>query len=217
MIEIWKDIPGYEGYYQVSNLGRYKSLDRDVVCRDGRLKHIKGKIRKTHKYTNGYLSICVCLNGIKKQLIAHRVVAQVFLPTEDKSLEINHKDENKENNVTSNLEWVTHRYNANYGTKVERTRGKLTGKLVGNKNHMFGRTGSKSPVYGWHGKDHPSSLPVRRIDPNNNYYKDFESITDAANELGVSVTAVNNVLKNRAKTCLGYRFKYLTKNKLLTD
>lgn len=106
--EEWKPIDGYEGLYEISNLGRVKSL-----------KYNKEKILKPGK-ARGYLRVCLCRNGKSKMLSVHRLVAEAFIPNPKRLPEINHKDEDKTNNVVGNLEFCSRRYNANYGTKIER-------------------------------------------------------------------------------------------------
>ena len=79
-MEIWKDIPGYEGYYQISNLGRIRSLDRYAnVCGNGK-RLVKGRIIKSVKCTNGYYEASLNRNGVRKVMLLHRVVANVFIP-----------------------------------------------------------------------------------------------------------------------------------------
>lgn len=113
--EIWKDIEGYEGMYQVSNLGRVKSI-----------KFRKEKILKPGRDTYGYLHISLSKNGERKQYLIHRLVAQAFIANPDNLSMINHKDENPSNNRVENLEWCTAKYNNNYGTKIQRIAGKLS-------------------------------------------------------------------------------------------
>ena len=110
MKEIWKDIKGYEGLYQVSNLGNVRSMDR--ITRDGR--KIKGKNIKPH--TNGnsrYLRVALCNNGKIKYENIHRLVAKAFIPNPENKPEVNHKDENPSNNFIDNLEWMTSKENSN--------------------------------------------------------------------------------------------------------
>lgn len=109
--EIWKDIEGYEGFYQVSNYGRVKSL-----------KFGKEKILKHRRNTFGYLEIVLCSGGKPKSFKIHRLVAKAFIPNPNNLPQINHKDENKENNCEWNLEWCTPSYNINYGKRNERVR-----------------------------------------------------------------------------------------------
>lgn len=112
-MEIWKNIEGYEGMYQVSNEGRVKSL-----------KFGKEKIMKPNKDRNGYLNINLRKDEKRRIFAIHRLVAQAFLPNPNNYEEVNHKDEDKTNNVVSgvntNLEWCNRQYNCNYGTRTER-------------------------------------------------------------------------------------------------
>lgn len=119
MSENWKDIEGYEGLYQVSDKGRVRSLPRTVVFdRNGSkiVKIYKGCVLKQELKKNGYMSVGLhnCGKVVKKNV--HRLVAMAFCDGYEKGLQINHKDENKTNNVPSNLEWCTAAYNNAYGT-----------------------------------------------------------------------------------------------------
>lgn len=106
--EIWKDIEGYEGLYQISSLGRVKSLGND--------KTKKEKILKQDKNKNGYFKVNLWKNNKTKTCQVHRLVAHAFIENPNKLPIINHKDENPSNNMASNLEWCTQKYNVNYGT-----------------------------------------------------------------------------------------------------
>lgn len=118
MEEIWKDVLGYEGYYQVSNLGRVKSLEREIWV--GQIKKIKKEtIMNLPKNTTGYLMVNLCVNKVRKKFLVHRLVASAFIPNENNLPQINHKDENKENNCVENLEWCNNIYNNNYGLHCE--------------------------------------------------------------------------------------------------
>ncbi|BBD20125.1 HNH endonuclease [Lactobacillus phage T25] len=112
-IEIWKDIEGYEGLYQISNMGRVRSLDR----KDAREHRIKGKILAITSATNGYRKIGLMKDGNIKNHSVHRLVAKAFLDNPSNLPQVNHKDEDKTNNVVSNLEWCTQSYNNGYGTR----------------------------------------------------------------------------------------------------
>lgn len=109
--EIWKDIPEYEGLYQVSNMGRVKSLHFG-----------KEKIMKQSKDKQGYCHIGLSKDCKSKRFCVHRLVGLVFIPNDNltEKIEINHIDENKENNHVSNLEWVTPKENSNWGTRNKR-------------------------------------------------------------------------------------------------
>lgn len=111
MIEKWKSIEGYEGMYKISNLGRCISFKS---CKEG-------KIIKPIKCLNGYLEYQLNKNGKRKCYMAHRLVALAFIPNPYNKEQVNHKDENISNNNFENLEWVTPKENANYGTRNERS------------------------------------------------------------------------------------------------
>lgn len=118
--ERWKDIAGYEGYYQVSNRGRIRSLDRLVHYKDGRKANYKGRLVAVNSRPNGYLKANLYKNHTMKNVSVHRLVAEAFIPNPEGHPEINHKDEVKTNNDVSNLEWCTSSYNSNYGTAKKR-------------------------------------------------------------------------------------------------
>ena len=106
MEEIWKDIKGYEGLYQVSNMGRVKSLRNNIILRQG--------------ITMGYKRVLLYTNNSPKNYYIHRLVAMAFIPNPDNLPQVNHKDEDKANNCISNLEWCDCKYNSSYGTRGKR-------------------------------------------------------------------------------------------------
>lgn len=128
--EIWKDIPGYEGKYQVSNLGRVRNPNYRGSGLPRTLKQSIG--------INGYYYVGLYLTKKKRPLV-HRLVAITFLENPNNLPSVNHKDENKLNNKLDNLEWCSWKYNVNYGSGIERGHSKrkikincynLQGKLV---------------------------------------------------------------------------------------
>lgn len=134
--EIWKDIPNYEGLYQVSNLGRVKSLDR-VVERNGIPMILKGRILKTPVNKCGYCRVNLSKNGNSLHKTIHQLVAIVFLNHKPNGLKlvINHKDFNKLNNNSSNLEIVTNRENCN--KKHIKSTSKYTGVYWNKANNKW--------------------------------------------------------------------------------
>ncbi len=106
-VEVWKDIKNYEGNYQVSDLGRVKSLARIVESRKGVFHNKKQIILKTFKNGDGYLKYKLCINGKEKSVIAHRLVANEFLENPLNKPQVNHKNDIKDDNRVENLEWVT--------------------------------------------------------------------------------------------------------------
>ena len=123
--EIWKDIEGYEGLYQVSNLGRVRSLDRFIIRPHPKDNHlceykIKGRILVQLPLTSGYLFVHLYKDKCAVQHTVHRLVAKAFISGHFDGAHVNHKDENKHNNRADNLEWVTRRENSMYGTCQDR-------------------------------------------------------------------------------------------------
>lgn len=102
---LWKDVPDYEGYYEISNTGLIRS---------------KNGLRKLQINYHGYYYIKLCKNGVHKKFQVHRLVGKTFIPNPHNLPEINHKDENPLNNNVENLEWCDRTYNNNYGTRNAR-------------------------------------------------------------------------------------------------
>ena len=117
MEEVWKQIKGYEGYYEVSNLGRVRSLDRVVLDKGGRRQVKKGCIMKPRQDRQGYVIVALSMNRHYTNKCIHTLVADAFIPNPDNLPQVNHIDEDKSNNVYTNLEWCTPKYNANYGSR----------------------------------------------------------------------------------------------------
>lgn len=130
MEEIWKDIKGYEGLYQVSNLGRIKSLARYVYYRNGKVYHQDEKILKPCLNNKGYCRVRLTKSTNSKLFFVHRLVAMAFIPNPNNFPQINHKDENKQNNSSNNLEWCTSLYNNNFGKKKESNKNERQKKQV---------------------------------------------------------------------------------------
>jgi hypothetical protein len=118
-MENWKDIKGYEGIYQVSDLGRVRSLDRTFKDRSGRVQKIKGKIR-AQKSTNGrgYIQLSLSDGKNKSRQTLHRIVATAFIENPSGKPEINHIDGDKSNNMANNLEWCTRSENVRHCFKL---------------------------------------------------------------------------------------------------
>ena len=178
MKEVWKDIAEYEGLYQVSNLGRVRSLDRYVPHKIFGKKFCKGHLMAAHINNAGYETVNLCKNNKYKSFDVHRLVATAFISLTDTSkVEVNHKDENKLNNRVDNLEWVTKSENNRYGTKVERTK-----KLL--------------------------NVPVLQCDLEGNIIREWESATEAEKQLtGKFTGAISHCIRGKNKTAYGYVWK----------
>lgn len=182
-MEIWKDIKGWEGYYQVSNLGRIRSLDRNIYCKSknqytkfDNIHKFKGQIIKPNEERNGYYQVHLCKHSKKKWMKVHRLVAEAFISNPDNLLQINHIDGNKKNNNVINLEYCTQSENITHAYK--------------------------------NGLIKPATSSIKMYDLNMNYIKTFNSIGDAAKYINrASSSIVCNLLK-KTKQCGGYIFKY---------
>lgn len=111
MEEVWKDIPNYEGLYQVSNLGRVRGLDRMTQCKNIPPFFIKGVELVLSKCAGGYFYCHLSKNNKKKSYSVHRLVATTFIPNPNHYRDVNHKNGDKSDNRVSNLEWLTHKEN----------------------------------------------------------------------------------------------------------
>jgi len=122
--EIWKDVPGYEGYYKVSNLGNVKSLDRIVPHPRWGRQFWKGRIIKSSLDKYGYPRLSLRKYNKAKFFTIHRLVAVSFIPNLENKPQVNHRDGNKTNNNVINLEWVSEKENVNhaYDTGLHRGR-----------------------------------------------------------------------------------------------
>jgi hypothetical protein len=177
MREIWKDIEGYEGYYQVSNLGRVKSLDRVVSYKNGVQRLYRGHIipqRKRRKGDN-YLSVSLYKNGTYKTCVVHRLVATAFIPNPKEKPQVNHKDENPENNCVDNLEWVTAYENMHY-------------------NDLIGRI------------SRPTAKAINAYDSQGDLIYSFDSLGEAERH-GFNRFAISSNINGRTKTSGGYTWK----------
>ena len=114
--ELWRDIPGYVGIYQVSNHGRIKSLSRKTKNQYSKTEHFlkPGLNKKT-----GYMQVSLSLDGKHKSYLVHRLVAQVFIPNPNNFPVVNHKNYDKTDNRVLNLEWCTQKYNLDYSNSID--------------------------------------------------------------------------------------------------
>lgn len=107
-MEVWKDIPGFEGYYQASTEGRIRSVAREVACYGkGGAHNVSAHILKPYATKRGYLMVVLSCDGERSKALVHRLVAQTFIDNPDGLTDVNHKNLNKADNRAKNLEWVT--------------------------------------------------------------------------------------------------------------
>lgn len=182
MEEIWRDIPGYEGFYQASSLGKIRSVDHVAFCNYDRnyKRTVKGKILSPTTNRYGYSMICMSVEGKIMNKSVHQLVALAFLPNPNNFDQINHKNEIKTDNRPENLEWCDAKYNANYGTKNKRTIKNRTGKT--------------------------SCIAVCCTDKNGTPFC-FSSIAEASRQTGVYYGCIRDCLYGKQKTAGGYIWK----------
>lgn len=142
--EIWKDIEGYEGIYQVSNLGRVKSIARKVKYSRGNhsyYQYQQERLLSANQKSNGYLECSLYKDSKRTHKYIHRLVADAFIDNPNNLPVVNHIDEDKQNNKVDNLEWCTVSYNNTYGTRIDRKvkntdYRKNSRKIIGEKNNI---------------------------------------------------------------------------------
>lgn len=123
--EIWKPVVGFEGYYEVSNSGKVRSLPRKSTWFNPRFgvyveSSYKGKILNQKETIGGYLQVTLNIPGKILHTFVHRLVGMAFVDGYKEGYDINHKDENPKNNRFDNLEWCSRQYNNNYGNRLKR-------------------------------------------------------------------------------------------------
>lgn len=177
-MEEWKPIEGYEGLYEVSNLGRVKSL-----------WYGKERMLKMGKDKLGYLRVFLCNNNKGKNFLIHRLVAKAFIPNPDNKPFIDHIDTNPSNNRIENLRWCTHKENCNNPLTIE--------KYSKNNSNL-----------GKYGKLHQTSKPILQFSLNGEFIKKWNCAKDAARELNINDNHIGSCCRGKRKTTYGYIWKY---------
>lgn len=182
--EVWKDIVGYEGLYQISNLGRVKSLKRKVYAGRNRMRWQYERILSNNKTNgNGYIVVSLNKESKSKNKYVHRLVAEAFLENPNNYKYINHKDQNTFNNNANNLEFCTAQYNSTYRDAHIKRGLKFRNNLVNSKK-------------------------VYQLDENENIIKEFPSMAEASRELGTNHTSIYACINGKQKHAFGYKWKY---------
>lgn len=174
--EVWRDIENYEGLYQISNLGRVRSLNY--------LGHGRVAVLKSRNCGKGYLKVVLSKDKKPKEWFIHRLVAIAFIPNPHNLPCVNHKDENKLNNIVENLEWCTHKYNANYGTAIQRR----VAKMINNPS---------------------KSKPVGQYTLQWDLIATYPSAREAARQTGFSQGGISDCCRGEIKTAGGYIWYYI--------
>lgn len=142
MTEIWADVNGYEGLYQVSNFGNVYSLPRQVKQgKYGKMRAVGGEILTATDNGNGYLIVSLRCNNKRKNFYVHRLVAEHFVPNCSDGECVNHKDYNTRNNRADNLEWCTQRDNIRYSSSRLRKPHKQWKVSATNEKYIYFRGG----------------------------------------------------------------------------
>ena len=180
MVELWKDITGYENIYQVSNLGRVRSLDRIVSSG----AHWKGRLM-SQCTSRGYAYVALKRNGNPtNNLSVSRLVAKAFIPNQNSKPQVNYIDENKCNNCVDNLEWTTAKENINHGTGIARRA----------KKQRY--TNSRCRY-------------IKQFTLNGTFMKVWHSVHAAARSLGLKQSNISEAAAIKHRTCGGFRWEYL--------
>lgn len=185
--EVWKDVVGYEGTYQVSNMGRVRSIDRIAPCRKKGYTTITKKGRILNLSTNrlGYKEAHLYNYQEQKERIisVHRLVAFAFIPNTDREhlREINHIDENKANNRVNNLEWCDRAYNTRYGSSRIRAT-----------------------------TNNPNIRRVAQYSKSGELIAKYETIADASRATGLDNSSISKACRGKLKTNGGYIWRYIS-------
>lgn len=117
-VEEWRAVVGYEGYYEISSIGRIRGVDRNITRKDGVKAFVRGKILAPNKTQSGYLFVDLGMERKRHDFKVHRLVATAFIPNPENKPEVNHINGIKTDNRLSNLEWVTHKENMIHASKI---------------------------------------------------------------------------------------------------
>ena len=191
MKEIWKWIDGYKNMYQVSNLGRVRSVDRYVYCEvsPNKLQHIFGKVLKQGYNHKGYPIVYLSKDGKQKTITVHRLVAQTFIDNPLSLPQVNHKDGCKTNNCVKNLEWCDNSYNQKHAWK----------------------SGLQPSYEESNGRGRPARA-VAMLDLNTGeVLKTFETLASVKRETGINQFNVRSVCLGLRNHAGGYGWKFINK------
>lgn len=180
-MEIWKDIQGYEGLYQVSNLGNVRSLNWRNL---GYAKNLYLK-----KQNKGYLQVELAKNGIKKMFTVHRIVATHFVDGYAEGLVVNHINEDKKDNRAENLEWCTFSQNVHHSMNMHR---------------------NESNRYHQKGIPYKRTEKIDQFTANGEFVRTWESAIAIKSELGYSQWSITECCKGNRRTAYGYKWQFAT-------
>lgn len=192
--EEWRDMVGFEGYYQVSSLGRIKRLKTSDIGKDGKVKNFQPHILKQQKQ-RGYMNVMVSVNNVQKRFRIHRLIGLAFTPNPENKPYINHKNGIRDDNTVPNLEWSTNSENQLHAYRI-------LGKQ--NPRNRLGKTGAHC----YNAKE------VFQYSEEDVFIKQWPAVSVAARELKVMQSAISRACK-KGYSCLGFKWKY--KDQLATN
>lgn len=172
---IWKTYPEYQ-FLKVNQFGEIRTKNRIVTGRDGKKYHVKGRILKQQRNKDGYMCVEFSVNNKTVRLLVHRIVATCFIPNLHGYLEVNHIDNDRTNNVASNLEWCTREYNIAYKEKYGKSAAEVSGR------------------------------PVFAVNLETGEVLMFETQKEAGRKLGIDAESINRVIKGKLNQSGGYWF-----------
>lgn len=183
--EIWKDIVGYEGLYQVSNYGRIKRLSGFYFCghRNQDKRIINETIMSFSKNQKGYFALRLSKDGERKGYLVHRLVWITFNGSIPEGMQVNHINEIKTDNRLCNLNLMTPKENVNWGTRNIRVANSLTDNTKKTKS-------------------------VNQLDINGNFLKKWNSFKEIENTLGYSKTLICRLCRGKGNSAYGYKWEY---------
>lgn len=191
----------YTGYYEISNFGQVRSLDRVVTDWRGEVL-LKGKIKNSVSDADGYLVVSLHKEGKTSMFKIHRLVATAFIPNPENLPQVNHKDENKQNNKVDNLEWCTAKYNRNFGTCIER------GRNTSLKNDSYNKSRDKAKRTLIERGSYGAPKPILKINPlTGEVIKEYASATLASAEHGNN-SHISDAALGKRNIAAGYKWIY---------
>lgn len=229
--EVWLPVVGFEGFYEVSNLGRVRSLERIVRRTNG--THLqKAKEMKLRFDPQGYSRVTLCTNGVARHFLVHRLVAMAFIPNPDNKPSIDHLDGCPSNNRVDNLRWVSAKENAENPVTRQRV---LDARKFGPDHHNFGkpksdevkakmsktihergytpeqlRVRSINSKYGRksRGKEHYRAKKIEQYTLDGTFIRLWDCVKYAADFYGIRHSGITNNLTGRSNKCHGFIWKY---------
>ena len=191
MEEEWKDIEGYGGIYQISNLGRVKSLQRLVNNTHCSKRLIKESFLSVKRKSHQYDYVSLYKNNKQKRAYIHRLVAQAFIQNPNNYTDVNHKNEVKRDNRVENLEWCDKKYNNNYGTGKRR--------MIESRNaHNKWNAEKETHMY----------------DMDGFYVRSFRSVVEAAKYFNCADTNIRPIIDKKNRSAFGYMFSSVKREKM---